>query len=104
VFVCLFFSFPPFALFSFPSLVTLSSFYCFCFPSVQSFLNAYSHDQFPFFSSAQALSYASSTGLIGSPKKKKGFRKIHTTKPNKRKLCSKPCAGHEERKSGRLLP
>jgi hypothetical protein len=48
----------------------LSSFYCFCFPSVQSFLNAYPHDQFPFFPSAQALSYASSTGLIGSPKKK----------------------------------
>ncbi len=37
--------------------------------------------------------------------KKKASAKIHTTKPNKRKLCSKPCGGHEEeRKSGWLLP
>lgn len=70
LFVFFFSFFPPFALLCFPYLVSLSSFYCFCFPSVQSFFNAYPHDQFPFFPSAQALSYASSTGLIGSPRKK----------------------------------
>ncbi len=50
LFVCLCFFSPPFALLCFPYLVSLSSFYCFCLPSVQSFLTAYPHLSISFFS------------------------------------------------------